>query len=120
MAGGTGARPRGGRLAQGAATAGGQPDLRITQLSNPAPSIVQGETFRASETTANLGTAASPETRTYFYLSTNKTKSASDMQLEPGRNVGALEPGAKHKRVRDMTVPANTPADDYYLLACAD
>jgi hypothetical protein len=89
-------------------------------VSAPPPSVLQGETFRVADTTLNEGSAASPATRTFFYLSRDKNKSGSDVKLTPGRSVIALEAGAERKGSKNVTVPANTASGPYFLIGCAD
>ena len=55
-----------------------------------------------------------------YYLSLDAVKSADDKQMATTRSVPALAAGAVHSGTVMVTIPAATPANTYFVLACAD
>ena len=66
------------------------------------------------------GRCASGASATRYYLSLDAVKSAGDMLLTGSRAVPALAAGASHSGTVTVTIPAATPPNTYFLLACAD
>ena len=49
-----------------------------------------------------------------------RSKSADDTLLTGSHSVHGLDPGASHSATVTVTIPAATPPNAYFLLACAD
>ncbi len=77
-------------------------------------------TLSVSDTTTNDGTGASAASVTRFYLSSNSSFDAGDTLLDGARSVPALAPGTSSVGPTTVTIPANTPAGAYYVIAKAD
>jgi subtilase family serine protease/subtilisin family serine protease len=93
------------------------PDLTVSALS-AASSVVAGATVTVTDTTKNSGGAA-PASLTGFYLSTNSALDAGDTALGT-RAVPPLAAGATSAQTSTFTIPANTAAGTYYLIANAN
>ncbi len=99
-----------------------RPDLTATMITAnpPAPARTPGTTFSVSDTVQNVGAVAAGSSATRYYLSLDAVKSAGDILLTGSRGVPALAPGASSSGTLTVTIPAATPLDTYFLLACAD
>src|SRR4030095_11342618 len=97
-------------------------DLTVTALStNPsAPARAPGTTFQVTSTVQNTGTAPSGSSTARYYLSIDAGKSPDDTQLTGSLPVGTLDPGESRTKTVPVTIPASTPFDTYFLIACAD
>ena len=98
----------------------GAVDLTVTAVANPPAAAVSGNTFTATDSTANTGATAAPASTTRYYLSTDTGRSADDTLLGGSRAVPVLASGATSSGTAAVTIPAATPAGTYRLLACAD
>ena len=98
------------------------PDLVATAVTTnpPAPVRAPGTTFSVTDTVQNAGTARSDPSTTRYYLSLDAVKSADDTLLTGSRSVHGLDPGAVNPATATVTIPAATPPNTYFLLACAD
>ena len=94
------------------------PDLTVSALVAPSTAAA-GDAVLIADTTKNLGAAESPASTTTFYLSTNTTFDAGDVQLGT-RAVIALGPGLAEVQATSLTVPETTLVGSYYVLAQAD
>jgi subtilase family serine protease len=94
------------------------PDLVISSLTNPN-TAAPGSTISVSDTTKNQGGGAAGSSVTYFYLSANVLYDATDVFLG-NRAVGPLAAGAVDTVTTTLTIPAETVAGTYYILAKAD
>jgi subtilisin family serine protease/subtilase family serine protease len=95
------------------------PDLFVSALTAP-PSAVPGGTITVSDTTKNQGAASAGASTTQFYLSTNTVFGSTDVLLG-SRNVPLLVSGASDAvSATVLTVPPNTAAGSYYVIALAD
>jgi Subtilase family/CARDB len=99
-----------------------RPDLvEATATTNPpAPIRAPGTTFSVTDTVQNVGPAASGTSTTRYYLSLDAVKSGGDTRLSGSRGVPGLAAGASHSGTVTVTIPAATPLNTYFLLACAD
>ncbi len=81
-----------------------------------------GLAYAAKDTTRNNGEGDAPASQTWFYLSTNSVKDGSDVHLVPeaGRSVAPLAPAATSTGTTAVTIPSDTTAGKWFLLACAD
>src|SRR5262245_60382391 len=93
-------------------------DLIVSALTIPAVGGA-GAPITVNETTKNQGGGQSEASVTAFYLSANSVWDAADTPLGT-RPVPMLAPGAVNSAVTTLTIPANTAAGTYYVLAKAD
>jgi subtilase family serine protease len=94
------------------------PDLFVAGLTLPA-SAVAGATISATDTVKNAGGGVAAVTTTRFYLSTNFSFDSADV-LIGSRTVPALDPGATDAGTASLTIPAQTAASLYYIIAVTD
>jgi subtilase family serine protease len=94
------------------------PDLIVTACVVPNP-VAAGATVTASDTVKNTGGGAAPASFARFYLSTNISLDASDVLLG-SRAVAALAAGASDAGQAALTIPSQTAAGTYYVIAVAD
>ena len=100
-------------------TIGIGPDLVISAFTNPG-AAAPGSAISVSDTTKNQGGGGAQGSVTSFYLSANLFLDGSDVLLGT-RPVAALLAGAVDTAPStSLTIPANTAAGTYYLLAQAD
>ena len=97
-----------------------RPDLAQTTVSAPPATKQRGTTFPVTDTAQNIGAIASAPSTTRYYLSLDATKSAGDTLLTGSRTLPALAAGVSHTGSVTLTIPAATPPNTYFLLACAD
>jgi subtilase family serine protease len=97
-----------------------RPDLVENTVSAPPATKARGTSFPVMDTVQNLGTVASGPSTTRYYLSLDAVKSASDLLLTKARAVPGLAAGGSHSGTVTVTIPAATPLNTYFLLACAD
>ena len=97
-------------------------DLVQTAMTTnpPAPVRAPGTTFSVTDTVHNAGTARSGPSTTRYYLSLDAVKSADDTLLTGSHSAHGLDPGASHSATVTVTIPAATPPNAYFLIACAD
>jgi subtilase family serine protease len=94
------------------------PDLMIAGLTVP-DTAGAGATITVTDTARNQGGGIAAASNTRFYLSVNSTLDGADTMLG-ARPVPSLAPGASSTGSVSLTIPADTPAGLYYLLAKAD
>jgi Fungalysin metallopeptidase (M36)/CARDB/Fungalysin/Thermolysin Propeptide Motif len=94
------------------------PDFLVSVLTAPTESGA-GSTITASDTTRNQGGGAGGASTTSFYLSLNSVLDAGD-PLIGSRQVPALAPGATHSGDTPVTIPEDTVAGTYRIIAKAD
>ncbi len=97
-----------------------RPDLADTAVSAPPATKARGTTFQVTDTVQNLGAVAAGTSVTRYYLSLDAVKSASDTLLTGSRSIPALAAGASNSGTVTVTIPAATPPNAYFLVACAD
>ena len=66
------------------------------------------------------GRSPSGASATRYYLSLDAVKSAGDALLTGSRTVPGLAAGGSHSGTVTVTIPAATPLNTYFVLACAD
>ena len=97
------------------------PDLAIPSTISLSPSTVAaGAALTISETVTNQGGGPAAASTTRFYLSTNAVLDAADVLLAPGRAVPSLGAGASSAGATVVTIPNDTAARSYYIIAQAD
>jgi subtilase family serine protease len=94
------------------------PDLTVTALTVPAVSGAN-LTISVTDTTRNQGAGAVAASSTTFYLSLNNVVDAGDTLLA-SRELPALTPGATHTSTTPLTIPGDTTAGTYRIIAKAD
>jgi hypothetical protein len=109
----------------GSAPAGGsglpaRADLVITAVSDPPPATTAGGRFAITDTVTNGGGAPAGRSRVRHYLSASGALGGGEVRLRGSRLVPALKPGKQSTATGAFTVPRDTPAGTYRLLACAD
>src|SRR5262249_13537040 len=93
------------------------PDLLISALTIVSSSMTA---VTVSDTTANQGTVSAASTVTRFFFSTDSVLDAADQLFQESRAIPALGPGASSTASTTLTLPPNTPAGTYYIIAKAD
>jgi hypothetical protein len=101
-------------------TIGIGPDLVISTVTNPS-GAAPGSAISVSDTTKNQGGGGAQASVTSFYLSANVLLDGPDVLIGT-RPVAALAAGALDTPVTptSLTIPADTVAGVYYILAKAD
>jgi subtilase family serine protease len=94
------------------------PDFTLTALTAPALGGA-GLTLNVSDTTRNQGTGPGAPSTTVFYLSANTAIEATD-PVVGSRQVPALAAGASDTGSTVLTIPDDTSAGQYWLIAKAD
>ena len=97
-----------------------RPDLVENTVSAPPTTKARGTSFPVTDTVQNVGAVASAPSTTRYYLSLDAMKSTGDPLLNGSRGVPALATQAIHSGTVTVTIPAATPPNTYFLLACAD
>ena len=97
-----------------------QPDLVASAVSNPPATAVRGSKFSVTDSAQNVGAVGSASSKVRYYLSLDAVKSADDRLVGPARSVPALAAGAVHSGKVVVVIPTATPANTYFVLACAD
>ncbi len=106
----------------GSSLAAGQaaPDLVVTAASSPNSSVQPGGDLKVTDKVSNVGRARASVSKTAYFLSLNGKKGGTDFRLRGVRLVPALARLAASRGSVPAGVPSSVPANDYYLLACAD
>jgi subtilase family serine protease len=94
------------------------PDLAVTTLTVPATAAA-GSSISVGDTTKNQGGGNAGSSSTTFYLSTNILLDSADLALT-SRTVAALTAGLTESGSTTVSIPANTVAGTYYIVAKAD
>ncbi|PWU17547.1 MAG: serine protease [Candidatus Rokuibacteriota bacterium] len=89
-------------------------------LNPPAPMLAPGRAFTVTDTVQNSGLAPAASSKTRYYLSLDGVKNAGDTLLTGTRSVPDLASGEASSGTVTVTIPAATPFNAYFLLACAD
>ena len=94
-------------------------DLSVSVLTAPAKGAA-GSSIVVTDTTTNSGGGDAPASVTAFYLSTSSAGGPGDVLLDGSRTVPALAPGASNTGSTTVTIPAQTAAGTFYIIARAD
>lgn len=94
------------------------PDLIISSLTAPI-SASPGQNISINDTTKNDDLGGTLETLTIFYLSADSAIDVGDLLLGD-RLVSALSAGASSSGTTNVTIPPETAAGSYYIIAVAD
>ena len=95
-------------------------DLVESSVGNPPASLAPGAAFTATDTAQNQGSSPAGASTTRYYLSVDTARDGADPLLAGSRTVPGLAVGGSSSGSAPVTLPAGTPAGNYYLLACAD
>jgi subtilase family serine protease len=99
----------------------GRPDLVMAAVNNPPATAVRGTSIQVSETVWNKSSFNATATfRVQYYLSLDGLKNGGDRLLTGYRTVVGLAANVSLPATTLVTIPAATPAGDYFLLVCAD
>jgi hypothetical protein len=97
------------------------PDLEMTSVSPNSDGVDAGATLSITDGVLNQGLAFSDSFTIAYRLSVNPTAEPSDYIVLPtSRTVEALGPGFSNTATTDLTIPATTPANSYYICSNAD
>jgi subtilase family serine protease len=94
------------------------PDLTVSALTMSGTAVAGGTTT-VTDTVKNVGGGTAAPTTTRFYLSTNYVFDATDV-LIGSRIAPAIDPGATNAVATSLTIPAQTAAGLWYIIAVAD
>lgn len=94
------------------------PDLFVASLTGPS-SAAPGQTVTVTDVTENLGAEAAGPSVTRFYLASRKKFGGSEVLLS-SRAVPALAAGESNQAGTQITIPADTEPDSYFIIAFAD
>ena len=97
-----------------------KPDLVVTSVTAPLVSVTIGGPVSLGATVRNSGAAKAPASKLGFFLSPDGTRSGDDLVLGGLVTIRALKSGRKSTQGTPATIPADTLAGYYSLLACAD
>jgi subtilase family serine protease len=93
-------------------------DLVVSAFSAPSAAAA-GQAISLTDTTKNQGKGAADPSATQFYLSVNSVLEPTDLLLG-FREVPVLAAGAVSSGSLSVTIPQETPAGTWYLIAKAD
>lgn len=93
-------------------------DLIVSALSAPAAAGA-GQSISVADTTRNQGGGLAQASVTQYFLSSDTTLGGADVPLG-SRQVPALSSGTSSSGSTTLTIPADTAAGNWYLLAKAD
>jgi subtilase family serine protease len=94
------------------------PDLLVSAFTVPSTAGAGGA-ITVNDTIQNAGGGAAAASTMVFYLSSNASLDASDVELG-SRLAASLAPGASQAGSTVLSVPPATPTGSYYVLAQAD
>lgn len=94
-------------------------DLIVETLSGSPTTVEAGGSLSVQDSVRNAGNTAAGASQLAVYLSLDESLDDEDVLLGM-RSVPALAPGAASSAQGQLTVPANTAAGSYRLLAFAD
>jgi len=94
------------------------PDLVIPTLTVPTTAAV-GSTISVTDATKNQGAGTASASTTTFYLSANVLLDGTDPQIGT-RDIGTLAPNITSTGTTFLTIPPDTVAGMYYVIAKAD
>ena len=93
-------------------------DLVVSAFSAPSAAAA-GQAISLTDTTKNQGKGSADPSATQFYLSANSVLEPTDLLLG-FREVPVLAAGASSSGSLSVTIPQETPAGTWYLIAKAD
>jgi hypothetical protein len=102
-----------------AARAPARPDLTVRSVVPSVSTVLRGGSLTATDRTFNAGTRGAGVTLTTHYLSADRVRNRGDTPVG-SRRLAALKPKKGKTGSAKLLIPPNTPARDYFLIACAD
>lgn len=96
-----------------------QPDFVQSAVSVAAATAMPLAKIATTDTVGNASVAIAPASTTYFFLSTDATKSPDDLALAGKRSVPDIPAGGGNTGTVSVTIPSGA-AGAYYIVACAD
>jgi hypothetical protein len=96
-----------------------RPDLKVTGVPLSVPTASPGSSFDVRDATKNSGRATARASRTSYFLSSDRKRSAGDFKVG-SRKVGKLRPRKSSRGSADATVPPSLSPGAWYVIACAD
>ncbi len=102
-----------------AAAAVEKPDLRVTALTNPPATVVQGGSFQVTDTTKNVGLKTAARTRTHCFLAPPGGGPVDRVKVGE-RRVKRLLPGRQQSGTCVAAIPGEMEPGTYRVVACAD
>ncbi len=98
-----------------------KPDLILTAVGSSASSVNAGSLFSVTNTVKNQGTIRAGGSTIAPHLSLNTIYGdVDDVVFTLSRSITALDPGVSKSGSTSLTMPANIPANSYYICAMAD
>ena len=94
------------------------PDLQALAVSDPPETATQGQNIDVTATIKNIGTVASTESTTRYYLVAADGSGKIDMKGKPV--LPAIKPGKTFTETDTAGVRLETKPGTYFLQACAD
>jgi subtilase family serine protease len=94
------------------------PDLMVQTLTTPSTAAA-GSTISVTDATKNQGAGSASASTTGFYLSVNVLLDDTDTPLGT-RAIGTLAPNTASTGTTSLTIPSDTVAGTYYVIAKAD
>jgi len=95
------------------------PDLSISMMT-VSYTVTAGSAVSVADTVLNQGAGAAGASTTRFYLSSNITLDAADVELNGSRSVPALAAAGSSTGTTQVTIPAGTTPGTYYFFVKAD
>jgi hypothetical protein len=97
------------------------PDLEMTSVAPKSDAVDAGTTLSVTDGVINQGLASSDSFTIAYYLSVSPDAGPSDSILLPtSRMVDTLGPGFTNTATTNLSIPATTPANSYYVCSDAD
>ncbi|MDQ1697033.1 MAG: cellulose 1,4-beta-cellobiosidase [Frankiaceae bacterium] len=106
-------------LCPAVAAATPRPDLTIPSVNAASTLVAPGAKLGLRDTTRNAGSVAAGASKVGYVLSADRKSGPGDIALG-SHSVKRLRARRSAKGTMTLTVPAITPAGDYFVLACAD
>ena len=106
------------RISAGQITVQQIPNLKVTAIDPPPPTLLQGQSFSAKETVKNTGPVTAPASTVKYYLVSTADQTRID--LKGTQTVPALTPGLAFSAAQAVKVRPDTIPGTYWLQACAD
>jgi subtilase family serine protease len=97
-----------------------RPDLAVVAVSKPPATAAPGHSFDVTDTVENRSATAAGPSTTRYYLSFDPVRTLGDKLLTGSRGVPGLAPREASTGTASVTIPLNTLAGIFFLLACAD
>lgn len=98
-----------------------RPDLLMTQVTPNASSVGGGQTLSVTYTVKNQGLVSSDGFKINYHLSLNTNYGDSDdVVISTFLLISSLSAGVSKTATTNLSIPSNTPPQNYYVCAMAD